>query len=173
VEGGAGNLDGGAPFTSCGYTRAHCDARGMFSSDSAGIPTRSFGGIEFVPASIVVRSYGEKGSHLAAASGNEARYNDFVPLVYGTAWYEPPIIFARNDGNLTHMEVLLGMGAGARRPRACAPAPARAAAPPSVRRGSRGAVEPRPSRTRPSAPPRLAPRRGRSAWRRDRRSCLR
>src|SRR6185437_12065920 len=33
-----------------------------------------------------------------------------VPLVYGTAWYQPPITFARNDGNLTHMEVLLGMG---------------------------------------------------------------
>ena len=41
---------------------------------------------------------------------NEARYNDFVPMVYGTAWYQPPIVFARNDGNLTRMEVLLGMG---------------------------------------------------------------
>ncbi len=30
--------------------------------------------------------------------------------MYGTAWYQPPIVFARNDGNLTHMEVLLGMG---------------------------------------------------------------
>ncbi|MEO7144964.1 MAG: phage tail protein, partial [Bryobacteraceae bacterium] len=25
-------------------------------------------------------------------------------------WYAPPVVFARNDGNLTHMEVLLGMG---------------------------------------------------------------
>ena len=48
--------------------------------------------------------------HLSAAVENEGRYNDFVPLVYGTAWYRPPIVFARNDGNLTHMEVLLGMG---------------------------------------------------------------
>ena len=46
----------------------------------------------------------------AAAVENEGRYNDFVPLVYGIAWYRPPIVFARNDGNLTHMEVLLGMG---------------------------------------------------------------
>ena len=30
--------------------------------------------------------------------------------MYGTAWYAPPIVFARNDGNLTRMEVLLGMG---------------------------------------------------------------
>ena len=41
---------------------------------------------------------------------NEAHYNDFVPLVYGTAWYAPPVVTARNDGNLTHMEVLLGQG---------------------------------------------------------------
>ena len=37
-------------------------------------------------------------------------YNDFVPLIYGTVWYSPSIVFARNDGNLTRIEVLLGMG---------------------------------------------------------------
>jgi len=31
-------------------------------------------------------------------------------MVYGTAWYAPPVVFARNDGNLTRMEVLLGLG---------------------------------------------------------------
>ena len=41
---------------------------------------------------------------------NQTRYNDFVPMVYGTAWYQPPVVFARNDGNLTRMEVLLGIG---------------------------------------------------------------
>ncbi|MHC4067600.1 MAG: hypothetical protein ACYSUI_24285, partial [Planctomycetota bacterium] len=41
---------------------------------------------------------------------NEARYNDFVPLLYGTTWAEPPAVFARNDGNLTRMEVLLSSG---------------------------------------------------------------
>lgn len=107
---GTGNLDGGAPYRSCGYTRADCEARGMFRADAAGRPTRRFGGIEFVPPSILVRSYGEKGWHTSTAVGGEARYNDFVPLVYGTAWYGPPVILARNDGNLTHMEVLLGMG---------------------------------------------------------------
>src|SRR5262249_11327759 len=40
----------------------------------------------------------------------DVRYNDFVPMIYGTGWYTPPIVFARNDGNLTHMEVLLGVG---------------------------------------------------------------
>ncbi len=108
--GGAGNPDAGGPFTQCDHTRAQCIERGMFSQDSAGRPTRRFGGIEYVPSTIVVRSYGEKGAHLSKAVENEARYNDFVPLVYGRAWYTPPIVFARNDGNLTRMEVLLAAG---------------------------------------------------------------
>jgi hypothetical protein len=109
-SGGAGNLNGGSVYTSCDYTRASCIERGMFSEDSQGNPTRRFGGIEFVPASILVKPYGEKSSHQSDALDNEGKYNDFVPIVYGTAWYRPPIVFARNDGNLTRMEVLLGMG---------------------------------------------------------------
>ncbi len=101
VEGGQGNLNDGAPYTSCGFTRADCEARGMFLH---------FGGIEFVPPAISVRTYGDKSSHTSAVSVNEARYNDFVPMVYGTGWYTPPLVFARNDGNLTHMEILLGAG---------------------------------------------------------------
>ncbi|HWB86038.1 MAG TPA: phage tail protein [Bryobacteraceae bacterium] len=99
-SGGTGSLNSGAPFTSCGYTREDCQARGMFTR---------FGGIEFVPAAIAVRSYG-KDWQTSALSINEARYNDFVPMIYGTAWCTPPVVFARNDGNLTRMEVLLGMG---------------------------------------------------------------
>src|SRR6202042_2625920 len=71
---------------------------------------RGFGGISFVPASIVVRSYGAKTSQLSTPLANQALYNDFVPLIYGTGWYQPPIVFARNDGNLTHFELLLGIG---------------------------------------------------------------
>ena len=102
-NGGVGAMVGGAPYTSCGYTRLDCEARGMFFG-----PMR-FGGLEFVPSSIQVRSYGG-GWQYAAVDDNVAIYNDFVPLLYGTAWYYPPIVFTRNDGNLTHMEVLLGMG---------------------------------------------------------------
>jgi hypothetical protein len=107
---GTGNLNGAAPFTSCNFTRADCEARGMFRDDGASSQTRRFGGIEFVPASILVRSYGEKGTHVSPVTDNEARYNDFVPLVYGSAWHSPLIVFARNDGNLTRLEVLLCMG---------------------------------------------------------------
>jgi hypothetical protein len=101
VAGGEGSVDAGGPFGSCGYTRADCEARGMFAH---------FGGIEFVPPAISVRSYGDKTWHQSAVAVNQTRYNDFVPMVYGTAWYQPPVVFARNDGNLTRMEVLLGIG---------------------------------------------------------------
>jgi len=110
VDGGVGNLDGETPFTWCDYTRTSCQQRGMFDRDTAGRPTRRFGGVEYVPPSIYVRTHGERSYHVSALVENEARYNDFVPVVYGTAWYAPPIVFARNDGNLTRMEVLLGMG---------------------------------------------------------------
>jgi Putative phage tail protein len=108
--GGVGNLNGGLAFTTCDYSRSQCVQRGMFSADSRGNATKRFGGIEFIPPSILVRSYGEKGSHLSIAVGNQAQYNDFVPLIYGTGRFQAPVIFARNDGNLTHMEVLLGAG---------------------------------------------------------------
>src|SRR5471030_3218743 len=101
VDGGTGSLNAGAPFTSCDYTRGDCQARGMFTN---------FGGIEFVPPGISVRTAGDKASHTSAVSFNTAQYNDFVPMLYGTAWCAPPVVFARNDGNLTRMEVLLGLG---------------------------------------------------------------
>ncbi|MDQ6678018.1 MAG: phage tail protein [Acidobacteriota bacterium] len=82
----------------------------MFKADSRGQKTARFSGIEFVPSTITVRSAGEKGTHLSPVSVNETRYNDFVPLLYGTAWYAPSVVFARNDGNLTRLEILLGVG---------------------------------------------------------------
>lgn len=105
IPGGCGRLDSGTPFTTCNYTRADCEARGMF-----GDPARRFGGIEYLPSAIDVRSYGARESHASAPVENAARYEDFVPLVYGTAWWAPVIVFARSDGNLTRMEVLLGAG---------------------------------------------------------------
>jgi hypothetical protein len=108
--GGVGNLNAGAPYTTCDFTRTQCQQRGMFSTDNANNITRRFGGIEFVPASIIVRTYGERGSHVSNPLPNQALYNDYVPLIYGTGWYQPPVVFARNDGNLTHFEVLLGAG---------------------------------------------------------------
>ncbi len=108
--GGTGNMNGTVPYTSCANTRSDCEARGMFHSDSSGRSTGRFGGLEYVPASILVRGNGQAGYQLSAVIDNQARYNDSVPLIYGTQWHSPDVVFSRNDGNLTRMEVLLGMG---------------------------------------------------------------
>ena len=110
VEGGSGNLSGGEAFTSCDKSRGQCQLRGMFDTDASGNTNRRFGGFEFVPSAIMVRTSGDKTSHISPLLDNSAKYNDPVPIVYGTGWLKAPVIFARNDGNLTHMEALLGMG---------------------------------------------------------------
>src|SRR6266849_2414816 len=97
-------------FYRCGYTRSDCEARGMFNQDNSLQATRRFGGMEFVPSSTLVRSSGQSSRYWSPVVSNVALYNDFVPLIYGTVWYSPSIVFARNDGNLTRIEVLLGMG---------------------------------------------------------------
>ena len=108
--GGRGNLNGSEPFVDCNLTRSDCMARGMFDQDGFGNVNRRFGGIEYVPASILVRSHGDKALTNASVAANEARYNDFVPLVYGSAWIEPPVALARNDGNLTRIETVVAAG---------------------------------------------------------------
>jgi len=108
--GGVGNLNGSQAFTECSRSRSDCEARGMFTADSSNRATARFGGIEFVPPTIVVRGAGQKNTQLSAVQDNTASYNNFVPLIYGTQWHVPDVVFSRNDGNLTRMEVLLGMG---------------------------------------------------------------
>ncbi len=110
VAGGSGTLNGTAAFSACDYSRSSCQQRGMFSKDAGGQNTSRFGGIEFMPPAIQVRSYGERGTHTSPLIDNAAVYNDVVPLVYGTGWFQPPVVFSRNDGNLTRMQVLLGSG---------------------------------------------------------------
>lgn len=110
VEGGVGNLSNGEPFTACKYTRDDCALRGMLRKDSEGRETARFGGFAFLPPSILVRAHGAKETAQSDAVDGRGRANDAVPLVYGTAWINAPVIFARNDGNLTHCEALIGLG---------------------------------------------------------------
>ncbi len=110
LVGGSGNLVGGEVYTSCDKSRAQCEARGMFHQDATGNLTSRFGGLEFVPSAISVRTTGDKTLHTSPVLANAAKYNDAVPLVYGTGWLKAPVIFSRNDGNLTHLEVVLGLG---------------------------------------------------------------
>ncbi|MFL6466315.1 MAG: phage tail protein [Bryobacteraceae bacterium] len=110
VSGGFGDFGSGQVFTSCDKSRRQCEQRGMFNNDAAGNLTRRFGGFEFVPSAVSVRTSGGKSSHLSPLLSNSAKYNDSIPVVYGAGWLKSPVIFARNDGNLTHMEVLAGLG---------------------------------------------------------------
>lgn len=107
---GRGNFIQGEPFTSCSFTKTDCQARGMYDTDSQGRSTSRFGGFQFLPPGNTVRTFGASSWHWSEPLDNRARANDAVPLVYGTVWYDPPVIFSKNDGNLTHCEVLLGMG---------------------------------------------------------------
>lgn len=110
IRGGVGNLNGGQPFTTCDKSRAQCVQRGMFDQDASGNVTRRFGAFEFVPSAINVRTAGDKTVHVSPLLDNSAKFNDPVPLIYGTGWLKSPVVFSQNDGNLTHMEVLLGVG---------------------------------------------------------------
>jgi hypothetical protein len=101
--GGVGAMVGGVPYTSCAYTRTRLRSpRDVFRADAVRRPRIC----AFVDSGAELRQR----VAVRAVNDNIAIYNDFVPLLYGTAWYYPPIVFSRNDGNLTYMEVLLGMG---------------------------------------------------------------
>ena len=110
IAGGVGNLNGTLPFTSCDYSRSSCEQRGMFSKDSASQATQRFSGIEFVPPGILVRGHGETSGRLSNLVSIDTRFNDVVPAIYGMGWLQAPVVFSRNDGNLTRCEVLLGLG---------------------------------------------------------------
>ncbi|HNY39433.1 MAG TPA: phage tail protein [Bryobacteraceae bacterium] len=110
VVNGIGTSGAEGPYTSCAYTKTDCQARGMFDKDAQHRPTARFGGYQFLPPSVMVRAYGEKDSALSESLDNRAKSNDAAPLVYGTNWYQPPVVYTRSDGNLTHCEVLLGAG---------------------------------------------------------------
>ncbi len=85
-------------------------AKAHIAGEPVGRPTRRFGGIEYVPEAIDVRPFGSPFFIKSPVSGAAARYNDHIPLVYGTAWVEPIITVLRNDGNLTRMEAIVSLG---------------------------------------------------------------
>jgi hypothetical protein len=110
VAGGAGNLGPEGPYSGCRGSRDDCAARGMLSEDAAGNATRRFGGVTYLPASILVRTHGSRALQAAQIRANEARGNDVAPLVYGRGWLSPALIHSVNDGNLTRLLYLVADG---------------------------------------------------------------
>lgn len=96
IPGGKGNAGPSGPYQTCDGTRASCEQRGMFSSDSLGRITSRFAGCDALEGQL---------GKLATLSNP-----GFVPVVYGTCWIEPPIVFTRQSGGLNHYQLLLAQG---------------------------------------------------------------
>src|SRR5450755_832130 len=56
LQNGCGTRNSGAAFTSCDGSRTQCQQRGMFNIDASGKTTQRFGGFEFVPSAVMVRT---------------------------------------------------------------------------------------------------------------------
>jgi hypothetical protein len=107
-----GNCESGTtPFTSCGYTKADCVARGMYTADSASRQTGRFGGFQWDPATYVrSESYTEDSWSDIFSDPNTAKYGQPVPMVYGAQWVKGLVIHTEGDANSTRAEVLLCSG---------------------------------------------------------------
>jgi hypothetical protein len=90
VATGFGNNSLSGPFTACTGSRPECIDRGMFNIDIGGQSTKRFAGSATVGSETVAT--------LLAPS---------VPLVYGTAWIQPPIAMQRTDGKSIHLQTIL------------------------------------------------------------------
>ena len=110
-ENARGNLNGSEPFTSCGYTKSDCQARGMYDRDAQNRITGRFGGVQWdPPASFRSRSYLTGKWEEGWNNSNEAKYGDYAPMVYGTAWVEPVVLNVVGDANYTSFECLVCYG---------------------------------------------------------------
>lgn len=106
-----GNLNGTVPFTDCQFTREACEARGMFKQDSAARITGRFGGINYDPPSGGRSREYVSGQWVNIQNNpNTAKYGDYYPMVYGTAWVEPPVLNVVGDGNSTRGEAVVCIG---------------------------------------------------------------
>lgn len=107
-----GNYESGVtPYAACSYTKADCVARGMYTTDSLSRVTGRFGGIQWAPPeAALVRNYVTRKWESVQNAGNEARYGDRVPMLWGTARIEPLVLNPTTDGNYTRFECLLFFG---------------------------------------------------------------
>lgn len=118
--GGVGNYESGtAAFSSCDYSFAACVERLGDSSalipierDTSGRLTGRFGGMDWIPNqnSGLQRPYTTGKWEQVINATNDARYGDYVPMVYGIGWLSPLVMGLWSDGNYTDLEVLLCYG---------------------------------------------------------------
>lgn len=107
-----GSLVGGVVATTCNRTKEDCVARGMYSKDSLNRATGRFGGVQWAgPQGQTVREYRTGNWSQVQGGANEARYGDYVPLLWGKSWTDPLILTYAPDGNYLKMEALICYGA--------------------------------------------------------------
>jgi hypothetical protein len=96
---------GTAGFTDCGYTKAHCQARGMYALGR-------FSGITYTPPQTWrSKSNTDRKTEEGTNSVNDAKWGEPYPLIYGAGWVQPPIMNVIGDANSTRMEAVLCVGA--------------------------------------------------------------
>ena len=113
---------GSSPFNSCDQTYASCLARmgnaalgsahAAILKDNAGRATGRFGGISYItPGSWSGTPWGSsKESKWNPNWDNSGVFNQFMPIVYGTAMVYPPVLNVEGDANSTRGEVLVHLG---------------------------------------------------------------
>ena len=107
-----GNYSSGTTaFTSCDYTKASCEARGMYKTDSLSRVTGRFGGVQYEGSTGGRSREYTSGNWIDIQNNpNEARYGNPIPMVYGTAWVDAVVVQPQGDGNSTRFEAIVCLG---------------------------------------------------------------
>lgn len=106
-----GNARGSGTFSDCNYTKSDCEARGMYEEDGSARTTGRFGGIQWDPPKGGRSREYVSGDWLNISNNpNEAKYGEYFPMVYGTAWVDAIACNVVGDGNSTRGEAVICTG---------------------------------------------------------------
>ena len=107
---GADSAD--SAFYECGETRDTTTAPPCSNTRETCTRPNRFGGVTYIPptGSMHVREYTTGNWADVKANANEAKYGDYFPMLYGTAWIEPPVLNVIPDGNYTRGEFVVCVG---------------------------------------------------------------
>lgn len=99
----------------CRYTKAGCEKLGMYGTDNQGRHTGSFGGFQFDLAANNFmdwrgKSYIEGVQMEGTNNPVIAKYNYYVPFLYGTCWVDCVVLNVLGDPNSTRGEALVCFG---------------------------------------------------------------
>lgn len=98
-------------FYECGETRDTTTAPPCSYTLATCTQLTRFGGITYsAPAGMRVREYVSGNWSDVRGITNEASYGDRIPMLYGKAWIEPPVLTAIPDGNYLRGECIVALG---------------------------------------------------------------